>query len=88
MKHATKPFTGPALGGLLIILGIRRKQSSDGFNSDTGVLTISFHFLSSPLLSFFLLRFFFCRAFTTVAGFILSGKVFGKAFRMKGKVGG
>ena len=87
IKHAAKPFTGPALGGLLISLGIRRKQSSEGFNSDIAVLTISFRFLSSPLLSLFLPCFFFT-GHLQLAGFILARKVFGKAFRMKGKVGG
>ena len=88
VKHTTKPFTGPALDCLLISLGICRKQIFDGFNSETAVLTISFGFLSSPPLSLFMPRVFFCRAFTTVAEFILAGKVFGEAFRMKEKVGG
>ena len=87
IKYAAKPFTGPALGGLLISLGIRRKQSSEGFNSDIAVLTISFRFLSSPLLSLFLPCFFFT-GHLQLAGFILARKVFGKALRMKGKVGG
>ena len=82
IKHAAKPFTGPALGGLLISL-VRAK-----FNRDTAVLTISFRFLSSPLLSLFLPCFFFLTGHLQLAGFILAGKVFGKAFSMKGKVGG
>ena len=83
IKHTTKPLTLPAL---LISLG--RKQSFDGFNSDTAALTISFRFLSSPFLSLFLPRFLFCRAFTTVAEFSLAAKVSGEASRMKEKVGG
>ena len=63
IKHTTKPFTGPALGGVLISLGICRKQIVDGFNSETAVLTISFRLLSSPLLSLFLARFSFAGPF-------------------------
>ena len=47
-----------------------------------------FAFSHLHFFSLFLPCFFFCRAFTTAAGFIWAGKFFGKAFRMKGKVGG
>ena len=59
IKHTTKPFTGPALGGVLISLGICRKQTFDGNSSldyffSPSLLSSSFAFLAS---------FFFCRAF-------------------------
>ena len=47
------------------------------FKSDTGVLTFTFLFLSSPLFSLFL-SIFFSHAGHLV-GFILVGKFFGKA---------
>ena len=48
--------------------------------SDTAVLTFSFRFLSSALLSLFLPHFF---SFAWhLVGFILVGKVFGNAFRI------
>ena len=52
-----------------------------GFKSDTAVLTFTFHFLSSPLLSLFLPHFF------SLAGHlvgILVGRVFRKTFRILG----
>ena len=62
IKHAAKPFTGPALGGLLISLGILREQSLT-------VIQQSWLFLfafSPPLFFHFsCLVFFFYRAFTT-----------------------
>ena len=50
------------------------------FKNDTAVLTSTLSFLSFPLLSLFL-PFFFSFAGHLV-GFILVGKVFGKAFRI------
>ena len=85
IKHAAKPFTGPALGGLLISLGILRKQSLTVIQQSW-----LFLFAFSPLLFFHFscLVFFFFTGHLQLAGFILARKVFGKAFRMKGKVGG
>ena len=84
IKHAAKPFTGPALGGLLISLGILRKQSL------TVIQRIDYFFSLSLLSSSFafLALFFFFTGHLQLAGSILAGKVFGKAFSMKGKVGG
>ena len=53
-----------------------------GIHSDKAVLTFSFHFLSFPLLSLFL-PFFYSLA-GHLEGFILVGKVFGKAFTILG----
>ena len=85
IKHATKPFTGPALGGLLISLGILREQSLTVIQQSW-----LFLFAFSPLLFFHFscLVFFFLTGHLQLAGFILARKVFGKALRMKGKVGG
>ena len=57
---------------------MRRKQ-----NFDIAVLTFTFRFLSSPLLSLFLPHFFFSLA-RHLVGFILVGIVFRKAFRILG----
>ena len=85
IKHAAKPFTGPALGGLLISLGILREQSLTVIQQSW-----LFLFAFSPLLFFHFscLVVFFFTGHLQLAGFILARKVFGKAFRMKGKVGG
>ena len=84
IKHASKPFTGPALGGLLISLGILREQSLTVIQQSW-----LFLFAFSPLLFFrFSCLVFFFTGHLQLAGFILAGKVFGKAFSMKGKVGG
>ena len=53
-----------------------------GFKSDTAVLTFTFRFLSSPLFSLFLPHFFSLAGH--LAGFILVGIVFRKAFRILG----
>ena len=53
-----------------------------GFKSDTSVLTFSFRFLSSPLLSLFLPHFFSFAGH--LVGFILVGKGFGNAFMILG----
>ena len=53
-----------------------------GFKSDTAVLTFTFHFLSSPLLSLFLPHFFSLAGH--LVGFILVGRVFRKTFRILG----
>ena len=84
IKHAAKPFTSPAVGGLLITLGILREQSLTVIQQSW-----LFLFAFSPLLFFrFSCLFFFFTGHLQLAGFILAGKVFGKAFSMKGKVGG
>ena len=57
---------------------MRRKQ-----NFDTAVLTFTFRFLSSLVFSPFLPHFFFSLSGHLV-GFILVGRVFGKAFRILG----
>ena len=62
--------------------GMRRKEKVFGFKSDTSVLTFSFHFLSSPLLSLFLPHFFSFAGH--LVGFILVGKGFGNAFTILG----
>ena len=92
-KLTIKPFTGPTLGRLLTQKQNISLQSSDmhrkqnfgivfGFKSYTAVLTFTFRFLYSPLLSLFLPHFvFFGRAFSRL---LLVGKVFGKAFRILG----
>ena len=71
LKLTTKLFAGCTLCGLLIQMqnislrssGMHRKQNFEilifGFKSDTGVLTFTFRFLSSPLSSLFLPHFFF-----------------------------
>ena len=70
-------------------LGMSRKQISEivfGFKSDSAVLTFTFRFLSSIFFSFLLPHFL---SFAVhLVGFILVGKVFGKAFRILGLVGG
>ena len=53
-----------------------------GFKSHTAVLTSSFRFFSSPLLSLFLPDFFSLAGH--LVGFILVRKAFGKAFRILG----
>ena len=62
-----------------------RKQNFEivfGFKSDTGVLTFTFHFLSSLFFHFsFLILFSFAGH---LMGFILVGKVFRKGFRILG----
>ena len=50
------------------------------FTSDTGVLTVTFCFLSSPLFSLFLPHFFSFAGH--LVSFILVGKAFGKALRI------
>ena len=63
-----------------------RKQNCEmvlGFNcSDTVVLTFSFRFVSSPVLSLFLL--YFSSFAAHLVGFISVGIVFGKAFKILG----
>ena len=64
---------------------MRRKQNFKivfGFKSDTAVLTFTFRFLSSPLVSLFLLNFFPFAG--RLVGFILMGRGFRKAFRILG----
>ena len=51
-----------------------------GFKSDTAVFTISFCFLSSPVLLLFLPHFFSCA--WPLVGVILEGTVFEKTFRI------
>ena len=58
-----------------------QKAKFFGFKSDTAVFTFSFCFLSSPLLLIFFPYFFLAGH---LVGFILAGKVFGKAFRILG----
>ena len=53
-----------------------------GFKSDTAVLTFTFRFLSSPLFLLFLPHFFSLAGH--LVGFILVGRVFGKAFSILG----
>ena len=63
--------------------GMHGKQNFErvlGFKSDTAVLTFTFRFLSSPLLSLLVPHFF--SAAKHLVSFILVGKVFWKAFRM------
>ena len=63
--------------------GMHRKQNFEivfGLKSDTTVLTFTFHFLSSLFIHFSCLIFFGW----DLVGFILLGKVFGKAFRILG----
>ena len=50
--------------------------------SDTAVLTFTFRFLSSPLFLLFLPHFFSLAGH--LVGFILVGRVFGKAFSILG----
>ena len=69
---------------------MHRKQNFEiGFKSAHSSIDLYFSLslLSSPLLSLFLPCFFFTGDLQ-LAGFILARKVFGKALRMKGKVGG
>ena len=64
---------------------MRRKQNFEivfEFKSDTAVLTFTFRFLSSFLFSLFLPHVFFFDEY--LVGFILVGKVFGKAFSILG----
>ena len=91
LKLTTNLFTGHTLHGLLIQMqnislrssGMHRKQNFVlGFKRDTAVLTFTFPFLSSPLFSLFLL--FFVSLAGHLVGFILMGRVFGKAFRILG----
>ena len=80
LKLTTNRFTGRALRGLLIQLqniSMRRKQNFEivfGFKSDTAVLTFTFRF---SCLIFFSLA-------GHLVGFVLVGRVFGKAFRILG----
>ena len=88
-KLTIKPFTGCTLGRLLtqkqnISLrssGMHRKQNFEivfGFKSYTAVLTFTFRFLYSPLLSLFLPHFvFFGRAFSRL---YFGGKRFWESF--------
>ena len=65
---------------------MHRKQNFErvlGFKSDTAILTFSFCFLFSPLLSLLLPHFFFSSAEHLIS-FIWVGKVFWKAFRIFG----
>ena len=58
------------------------KETFSGFKIVTAVLTFSFRLLSSPLLSLFVLYFFFsCWSFSSL---ILVGNVLGRAFRILG----
>jgi len=62
--------------------GMRRKQNFKivfGFKSDTAILTFTFRFLSSPLVSLFLPFLFFAGH---LVGFSLVGKALRKAFRI------
>ena len=92
-KLTIKPFTGCTFGRLLTqkqniglrSSGMHRKQNFEivfGLKSYRAVLNFTFHFLSSPLLSLFLPHFFSFAGH--LVGFILVGKVFGKAFRILG----
>ena len=91
LKLTIKLFAGHAFHGLLIQMqNINLKNSSMcrrqnleigfGFKSDTAVFTISFCFLSSPVLLLFLPHFFSCA--WPLVGVILEGTVFEKAFRI------
>ena len=88
-KLTIKPFTGRTLGRLLTQKQNISLQSSDmhrkqnlgivfGFKSYTAVLTFTFRFLYSPLLSLFLPHFvFFGRAFSRL---YFGGKRFWESF--------
>ena len=79
------PYDTHAKYQLVKCSGIHRKKNFEivfEFKSDKAVLTFSFHFLSFPLLSLFL-PFFYSLA-GHLEGFILVGKVFGKAFTILG----
>ena len=91
LKLTTNQFTGRTLRGLLIqmqnmsLRSSGRKQNYEivfGFKSDTAVLTFTFCFLSSPLFLLFLPHFFSLAGH--LVGFVLVGRVFGKAFRILG----
>ena len=65
--------------------GIGRKQNFKivfGFKSDTAILSFTFRFLSSPLVSLFLPHVFSFAGH--LVGFILVGKALRKAFRILG----
>ena len=80
IKHASKPFTGPALGGLLISLGILRKQSLTVIQQSW-----LFLFAFSPLLFFHFscLVFFFLPGIYNWQGSFWREKFLGKLLGWK-----
>ena len=93
LKLTTNRFTGRTLRSPLIQMqnitlrssGMCRKQNLEivfGFKSDTGVLTFTFHFLSSLFFRVSCLILFSFAGH--LIGFILVGKVFRKGFRILG----
>ena len=94
LKLTTNQFTGCTLHSLLIQMqklyqlakfghAQKAKFRDLGLKSNTAVLTFTLRFLSSPLFSLFLPHFFFPLA-GHLAGFILVGRVFRRAFRILG----
>ena len=93
LKLTRKPFAGRTHRGILIQMqninlqssGMRRKQNFKivfGFKSDTAILTFTFRFLSSPLVSLLLPHGFSFAGH--LVGFILVEKALRKAFRILG----
>ena len=93
LKLTRKLFVGCTHHGILIQMqninlqssGIGRKQNFKivfGFKSDTAILSFTFRFLSSPLVSLFLPHVFSFAGH--LVGFILVGKALRKAFRILG----
>ena len=80
IKHAAKPFTGPALGGLLISLGILREQSLTVIQQSW-----LFLFAFSPLLFFHFscLVFFFLPGIYNWQGSFWREKFLGKLLGWK-----